>query len=124
MNMRRSFSLLFVGLILAGCAREKGAPPLIRGPGFGYDWNGAASKEVLRVSVQNSFTRDVFVALDGEGRHYELKVGPVRDGFMIVPRGNYKYSAWSFGDSLGEIKHEVLQNDRDGISGVLVRIRP
>jgi hypothetical protein len=91
---------------------------------FGYDWTSANPKDVLRVSVQNSFTRDSFVALDGAGKHYELTVGPIKDAFMIVPKGNYEFSAWSFGKSVGNTKYDVAQDDRNGIKGVLVKIRP
>jgi hypothetical protein len=115
---------LIILLLASGCSFEKGDKPLARGKGFGYDWTSANPKDVLRVSVQNSFTRDSFVALDGAGKHYELTVGPIKDAFMIVPKGNYEFSAWSFGKSVGNTKYDVGQDDRNGIKGVLVKIRP
>ena len=120
----KRITLLFIAFfILTGCSVEKGDKPLARGKGFGYEWTCPNPKEVLRVSVQNSFTRDSFLVIEGEDRHYELKVGPIRDGFIVVPKGSYKYSAWSFGDSVGNTRYKVTQDDRNGISGVLVRIR-
>ena len=121
--MKTLLGMLCLGLALAGCG-ENGDKPLARGSGLGYDWTTTNPKAVLRVSVQNSFTRDAVIAVDGEGRHYEVSVGPVRDAFMVIPRGTYAYSGWSYGKSLGLTKLQVIEEERHGIAGVLLRIRP
>ena len=122
--MHKIIVLLFACVLLASCAQEKGNKPIARGKGFGYDWKSDNPQGVFRVSVQNSFTRDAVVGLDGNGAHYELTVSPIGEGFMVVPKGDYKYSAWSFGRSVGETKIAMQNDERNGISGVMVKIRP
>ena len=41
---------------------------------------------LMRISVENYFTRDVVVHADAPGLHYELTVGPVRQRYMVIPR--------------------------------------
>lgn len=120
----RKLNVLVACLFLAGCSREQGDRPLLRGHGYGYDWTSEKPESVFRVSVQNSFTRDVYVALDGGGTHYELCVGPITEGYMIVPKKDYKYSAWPSGGEVGGTKFEVIGHDVKGAKGVLIRIRP
>ena len=121
--MKNMVILILLTLTLAGCS-DKGDKPLARGKGFGYEWSSPSPKTVLRVSVQNSFTRDAVIAVDGEGKHYEISVGPIRDAFIVIPRGVYEYSGWSYGKSLGNTRLRIAQEERNGISGVLIQIRP
>jgi hypothetical protein len=122
--MKNIVQLFVLGFVLMSCVREKGDAPLARGKGFGYEWNSGNQSAILRVSVQNFFTRDSVVALDGNGRHFELCVGPVRDAYMIVPKGNYRVTAWTFGNSVGTMRFDVQKDDRNGARGVIVKIHP
>lgn len=117
-------AIVMLVAVVAGCDQEKGDKPVARGEGFGYDWSAPNRGDLLRVAVQNSFTQTSSAALDGEGHHYELEVGPVREAFMVVPKGTYHYSAWTYGDTVGNTKYEVVKDDRDGFEGILFKIRP
>ena len=117
------FILVLLSLLLVGCW-EKGDKPLARGKGFGYEWTPVTPKTVQRVSVQNSFTRDAVVTVDGEGKHYEISVGPIREAYIVIPRGDYDYAGWSYGKSLGNTQLRVTEQERDGMRSMLVQIRP
>ena len=123
-SMQKILIPIVLSFLLAGCSREKGDKPIARGEGAGYTWSSDVAKDTLRVSAQNSFSQTSYVALDGSGTHYELEIGPVRDAFMIVPAGEYEFSAWTYGRSVGETKFTVTKDDRGISKGFLVQIRP
>ena len=109
-------------LLLTGCG-ERGDKAIAYGKGTGDDWKPTAPKQ-MRIAVENSFTRDVVLAADAPGAHYELTVGPIRERYMIVPEAEYEIRAWTQEKSTGNVKLYESPDDRNGAKGLRVKIRP
>lgn len=119
-----AFVTVLLAFALAGCG-EKGDKAILYADGLGRDWKAPAGEAQLRVAVQNSFTSNATVMADGEGRHYEMKVGPIRDRYMIIPAGQYEFSAYAVGRTVGETKLKITPEDTSATSkGFLLQIRP
>jgi hypothetical protein len=124
--MRRLLQLSAAALavaLLAACG-ERGDKAIAYGDGLGQEWVPAGEAPLLRISVQNSFTRDVIVRADAPGSHYELTVGPIRERYMIVPLGKYDISAVTKERDTGNTKLWVNPDDRGKAKGLLVKVRP
>jgi hypothetical protein len=78
----------------------------------------------MRITAENSFTRDVVVMADAPGAHYELTVGPIRERYMIVPEATYDIQAMTREKNTGNVKLYVSPDDRNGAKGLRVKIRP
>ena len=101
--------------------------PIARESGLGEGWSyqGSASS-VWIVAVQNSFTRDVTVDIRSSSAAYQLIVGPVRDRFIVIPKGDYDIKVSTLGrSSVARYIHFYEQKTlRNGIAGVLLKVRP
>ena len=110
-----------------GCSRESGLRPVTRGSGLGEEWTFQGDpSSVMRVSVQNSFTRDVYVDLSASGATYQLIVGPIRERFMVIPKKDYDIKVRTNGPSSDPDYIHYYRSDtlKNGISGIFLRIRP
>jgi hypothetical protein len=65
----------------------------------------------------------VVVQVDGDGKHYELTVGPVRKRFMIVPEAEYTVKAFTQEKSAGMNFLHVDKIQENGAKGLHVKIR-
>ena len=121
--------VIFIAAILslAGCTRESGLHPIARESGLGEGWTyqGDATS-VLLVAVQNSFTRDVTVDLRTSSAEYQLIEGPVRERFIVIPKGDYDIKVSTLGPSsvAGYIHFYQEKTLRNGLAGLLLKVRP
>ena len=111
-------------LALTGCG-EKGDKAILYAAGLGREAGDvSAGPGQLRVAVQNSFTREAVVICEGAAGHYEITVRPTRERYMIIPAGEYEFSAYSYGKSLGNTQLRVVPENLATSKGFLVQIRP
>ncbi|HUJ45136.1 MAG TPA: hypothetical protein VLW52_16195 [Opitutaceae bacterium] len=124
--MRNLLMAVFIWL-LSACSREMGDAPVTRGDGLGETWVDAGQRpNLVMYAVRNSYTRDILFALESSGAHYELVVGPVRERFMVVPKGDYQIRIATSGSSAVEdyIHYYPEPCARHGVQGILIKVRP
>ncbi len=110
-------------LALTGCG-EKGDKAIHYAAGLGREAGDvSAGPGQLRVAVQNSFTREAVVICEGPTGHYEITVRPTRERYMIIPAGEYEFTAYTYGREIGGIRLNPIPENLGASKGFYVQIR-
>jgi hypothetical protein len=107
--------------LLTGCG-ERGTKAIAYGNDLGENWKSSVGDNLICISVENFFTRDVVIHANSDAAHYELTVGPIRQRHMIVPAADYKIEAFTNERRATNMKIFVTPAERNGVKDLRIKI--